>query len=279
MFRLILIFLLFILFATNYFFSFLRTIPDFRFISHFNLYKYLTDKFNNRSWSVTWINMIIASNDSGYILDITWFNLITDLKYLSHQWNKFKIFIPVFILHTGANIIESWDKLFSWLKLSKNLWWYVQTISWWNDFINIWQEIINWKIIPTSLFLNYLYSYCSLSSIWRIDAYYFNRYITWNHKENPPKAKLIPNTYVCPENRTNIVENCILWFCTILTYCTCNNKWEYRICKDGPDGTCNTTQNNWLWKCINYYTWSINLNLTNCSLANLTWNSIYFKLR
>ena len=279
MFRLILIFLLFILFAINYFFSFLRTIPDFRFISHFNFYEYLIDKFHNISWAVTWINIKVADNDSGYVLDITWFSIITDLKYLSHKWNNFKIFIPVFILHTGTNIIKSWDNIFSWLNLSKNFWGYIQIISWWNNFIKVWEEIRNWKFIPTNLFLNYLYTYCSLSSTLRIDAYFFDRYKTRNNQDNPPRARLVPNTYVCPDDRTATWENCILWLCTTLTYCSCNDKWEYRICKNWADWNCDTNKNNWLWKCINYYTWSINLNSTNCSLANLTWNSIYFKLR
>jgi len=279
MFRLILVFLLFSLFIVNYFFWFLRTIPDFKIISHFNLYEYLIYRFKYRTWYVPRIYFKTLQNDSGYILDITGITFKTELKYLSHEGDNFKIFIPVFILHTSSNMILSGDSYFSWLKIKKDYWGYTQVISWGNNIIEVWEEIKNKEIKKDNIFLNYLYTYCNLSSIPRIDSYYFNRYLNWNKKDNTKIAKLVPNSYVCPENRTKTQTICSFDICITKSYCTCSDKWEYRICKNWPDGACNIDENNWKWKCINYYTGSINLNNTNCSLTNLTWSSLYFKLR
>jgi len=274
MFKLILLLILFTVFVANYFFAYIMTMPTFKLISHFNFYEYLLDKFENRSWSFTWLEYSTTWNE---IMDYTWWYLKTDLRFLSPKSDKLLIYTPIFILHTWNNLLASWDNLFKQLQESKNLIWYTQYISWWNDYIQIWYDIVNWKKIKNTLYLWDFYTYCSMTWTKRIDAYLYDRYLQWNKSKNPPPAALVPNSYVCKlgERIGEYQEQvCIGWFwpCSKKTYyaCDCKDKNGYTICSQNNDintnpdrRTCKNTSKN----CIDYYTGSIDLNKTNCSLS------------
>jgi len=238
--------------------------PDFKFISHFNLYQYIIDKFNNRE-NLTWFVIKYDKDDNNYILDYSWFYLKTDLHYLSKSSDNLSIYIPIIIVRTWENQIISWDKLFEKINYKSENKIATQYISWWNDYINVWKEIVNWTWKEQTIFLNYLYVYCSLSNTWRIDAYYYDRYE--NNKNSDEKSERNTWKYVCKEQ---------IWTSTGKECCT--KKWEYYICN----------RRKWYEKCditncIPYITWSINLNETNCALSGLILKnnpkSIYFKLR
>jgi hypothetical protein len=285
MFKLILLLILFLLFVTNYFFSYFKTIPRFEFISHLNFYTYVDDKFENRKGSFTGIDMKIASNSGTYILDYTWWVLQTDLKYLWPTSDKLDVYIPILILHTWNNILYSWDNIFTWWKFKKNFMAYNQYITWWNDYIDIWSKIENWKEIKQTLYLWYFYTYCSMSDTWWIDAYYFDRYKKWNKIWTGDNQQKINNAYVCKSwvklwlyTKQECIWWTVFWSCNKTQdknyyACNCNNKWEYEICKQNNDINTNpdlkTCDNN--GDCIDYYTWTINLNNTNCSLSWVLW--------
>jgi len=247
MLKLILIFLLFILFTINYFFAYLRTMPSFKLISHFNFYEYLFDSFETRDWSFTWLEYTTGSINE--ITDYTWWYLQTDLKFLSPTSDKLKIYMPILILHTWDSLLKSWDVLFNQLHDSKYLMWYTQYISWWNDYIQIWQEIVDGKVYEQTLYLWNFYTYCSMSWEKWNDAYLYDRYLQWNISGNYKQEQQDVNyDYVCKWDKASAV-------------CSCINKWEYFICKNINSWNCNV-QN-----CINYLTWTIDLNTTNCSLS------------
>ena len=283
MFRLILLLILFLLFTINYYFSYFQTIPTFNHISHFNFYKYLQDKFENRNWSFTWLDYKTGENDSSYLLDYTWGILKTDLKYLWPKSDKLDIYIPIFILHTWSTLQKSGDNLFTGLQRDKSFLWYDQYITWWNDFIDIWNSIKDWKSIKQTLYLWYFYTYCSMSQTWRIDAYYFDRYKDWNKNRDTQNENKINWSYVCEDNRDktqNITDDS--WNTITVTICSCSNKWEYWICKDENNWSCHTWATATDGACIDYYTWTINLNNTNCSLSGALWidsNKKYFLIR
>lgn len=273
MFKLILILILFILFTINYFFGYMTTMPYFQFITKFNFYEYILDKFDDRNGSFSGMEYKVASSSGNYILDYSWWVLQTDLKYLSKKSDKLAIFMPILILHTWEKLIFSWDNLFTWLELQKDFQGYSQYITWWNDYIDIWWEIINKKYRKQTLYLGYLYTYCSMSQTWWIDAYYYDRYIEWNKNRDDNNETLVAGSYVCENDKTSISNDG--W--TVLTYCSCNNKWNYWICKNWADWICNINN------CIDYWTWTINLNNTNCSLSWALWQDIdkskYFFIR
>jgi len=81
--------------------------PYFKFVTKFNFYEYLIDKFNSRRGSFTGVDYKVASSNSNYVLDYSGGVLVTDLKYLSPTSDKLSIYVPVFILHTGNNLIKS----------------------------------------------------------------------------------------------------------------------------------------------------------------------------
>lgn len=276
MFKLLLLFILFTLFSINYFFSWLHTIPDFKFISHFNLYEYIIDKFNNnRDNYLTWFNIKYATNSGNYILDYSWVLFQTDLHFLSKTAKKLSIYIPVIIVKTWENILLSWDKIFENIKYQSKNKIYTQYISWWNDYIYIWKTIENWIQKDQSIFLNYLYIYCNLSNTWWIDAYYYDRYK--NNKKTMQASEIKTWKYVCWDDRTETQEQCFLFPCIQKEICSCNDKWWYYVCENKNWWSCNTTN------CLDYITWTINLNITNCAFSGLQSNnnpkSIYFKLR
>ena len=273
--------------------------PYFKFIIKFNLYEYLIDKFNGRYDSFTGLEYKVADSDSNYILDYSWWVLVTNLKYLSPTSDNFVIFIPIFILHTWDKVISSWDKLFTWLKLEKNFVTYTQYITGWNNYIEIWKEIINKKKYLQTIYLGWFYTYCSMSQTWRIDAYYYDRYIEWNKVNTDKYEFLIAGSYVCENNRTakvcpNWYYECNERWCINECYdgwwdftskkksCDCYKKWEYFVCEDKNGLNCYTWVQDSYGACIKYYTWTINLNNTNCSLTWLLWtgtNAKYFLLR
>ncbi len=296
MFKLILLFILFTLFSINYFFWYLHTMPYFKFITKFNLYEYLIDKFDTRYGSFTGLEYKVASFDSSYILDYSWWVLVTDLKYLSPTSDNFAVYVPVFILHTGLNLVSSWDKLFTGLTIEKWFNAYYQYISWGNDYVKVGQEIVNWHVYPQTIYLGRFYTYCSMSQTWWIDAYYYDRYTEWNKKEDDKNEAKIVNGYVCPlwtkigEYTVQVCTNYTFWVCTnyetrIYQACNCEDKWEYTVCTQNTDSATNPenkTCSDDSGKCIDYYTWTINLNNTNCSLQWLEWtgtNAKYFLLR
>jgi len=299
MFKLIMLLIIFLAFVANYFFWYIYTMPYFKFITRFNFYEYLQYKINNRK--VDKVLYKSASSDNDYILDYSGFILKTDLKYLSRHGYNTLLYIPVFILHTWSDIKLSWDKLFTWLQVSQDFNWYYQYISWWNDYIDIGTEIRNNKKYKQTLYLWYLYLYCSMAWTKWIDAYYFDRYKNYNKKLDDKNESSPAWTYVCPNN-SNIWEYkkkvCVEWgwfSCKRYEYktyqaCACDNKWEYKICKkntnynDSPDGNpdkkdCKKDGT----KCIPYTKGTINLNDTNCSLSWLSSSSDvkskYFLLR
>lgn len=297
MFKLILLLIFFILFSTNYFFWYIRTMPTFKLISHFNFYSYLLDKFENRQWNFTWIEYTYLSWDKNYLIDFTWWILKTDLKYLSPTSSNFEVYIPIIILHTWNNILVSWDKIFSWFNLNKNFNWYTQYISWWNDFVDIWNIIEKWKKIKQTLYLWSFYTYCSMTWSKWIDAYLYDRYLYQNKWNVHKKETKVDNTYVCKiwttiwEYTKSVCISWNLWNCIETqenTYqsCKCNNKWEYETCSTETDLTKNPDNkqctNDKPNLCIDYYTWDVNLNNTNCSLSGALWiwnKSKYFLVR
>ena len=286
MFKLILLFILFIMFVINYYFAYFQTIPTFNHISHFNFYTYLQDKFENRNWSFTLPDYKTGKNDSSYLLDYTWGILKTDLKYLWPTSDKLDIYMPIFILHTWDTLQKSWDSLFTGLQWDKNFLWYDQYITWWNDFIDIWSSVKDWKSIKQTLYLWYFYTYCSMSQTWRIDAYYFDRYKDWNKIEKKSNQSPVPDSYVCEDwYKLWEYKKCLLlWVCNTYYACTCNSKWEYEVCKKNTDLITNPDNKNCQndGACIDYYTWTINLNNTNCSLSGALWidsKKKYFLIR
>jgi hypothetical protein len=272
MFKLILIFILFIVFIINYFFWYIYTMPYFKFITKFNFYEYLLDKIENRNWYFTWIEYLnVKIEGEDYLVDYSWWVLLTDLKYLSPHSDKLSLYIPIFILHTGDNLFISWDNIFTWLKILKDFNWYVQYISWGYSYIPVWEEIIDKKVYKQNIFLGSLYLYCSMTWTKWADAYLYDRYITFNKSWNYKKEDRVVDSYVCENDRSNLSYTEISWDWTskVYHYCTCSNKWEYWICKtktgalDNPEWkSCNYDN-----KCIDYYTGTVDLNETNCSYS------------
>ncbi len=316
MFKLILVLILFLLFITNYYFSYFQTMPTFKHISHFNFYTYLQDKFQNRDWSFTWLDITgFTVWNKKYLIDYTWWVLKTDLKYLWPTSDKLDIYMPIFILHTWDTLQKSWDSLFTGLQRDKNFLWYDQYITWWNDFIDIWSSIKDWKSRKQTLYLWYFYTYCSMSQTGWIDAYYFDRYQDWNKKRDYSKNNdLIAWSYVCENKRPK--KSCPSWYsecgawwckdCNLLGWCTTyeckktslfttnysnkvtscsclsHHNGEYWVCKDENNWTCDTWATTTKDACIDYYTWTINLNTTDCSLSGALWigkDKKYFLIR
>jgi len=131
-----------------------------------------------------------------------------------------------------------------------------------------------------------MYLYCSLTGTKWKDAYLYDRYLTWNRSWNYQKETKIDKHFVCKDGlklgkykKTECVAWNPLWWCTQTeehTYyaCTCDSKWEYEICYQNNDTNTNPynkeckNENN---KCIDYFTWTINLDNTNCSLSWALW--------
>jgi len=259
--------------------------PYFKFITKFNFYEYLLDKFDNRQGYFTGLEYKVASSDENYLLDYTGWVLVTDFKYLSKTSDFLSLYVPIFILHTWDTLYNSWDSLFTGLDEQRDFNWYYQYITWWNDYIDIWAEIIEKQYTKQTLYLGYLYTYCSMSWTWRIDAYYYDRYIEYNKNSDDKNETLVVGSYVCDIN-SNIweytVTECVAWnrwgFCLKTedrTYnaCVCEDKWEYKICSQNNDintnpdlVVCRDTSG----ECLDYIKWTINLNDTNCSLSGAT---------
>ena len=114
-----------------------------------------------------------------------------------------------------------------------------------------------------------------------IDAYLYNRYLAWNKSWKYKAEQKDPSyDYVCENDRTKKI--CVP-FTSICNYtCYCVNKWEYYLCKNENGWTCNTSASNGYDACIDAYTWTIDLNDTNCSYSGAlgTWNKAkYFLIR
>ncbi len=287
MLRLILTFLLFVIFVASYFYGFVTTIPYFSFIQKFNLYEYLKDNLSwtNRAKYISWVDYtqyIVWWKK--FVVSYTGFYFTTPLHYLFKSGSIFWVYVPVIIVHTGDNVILSADKLFDKLDYKKDMIWYTQIISGENNYINVWKKITSdKKIEDLNIYLWKTYLYCSLTWVKWIDAYFYDRYLDHNLGDKKVPQK-IDNTYVC-KNDISYKWCPLIWdSCDDslkIDYCLCSKKGEYWICEDKNLSLwwgCNA-KSKW---CIDYYTGMINLNNTNCSLSGLvgqTYKAKYFLVR
>jgi len=297
MFRLILFLIMFIMFMINYFYWFLNTIPYLNFIRKQNIYQYFIDIFNNRKNYIDKVEYRFATWDKNYLLDYEGFHLKTDLKIFSKNGWKYKVFVPVIIVHTWSNALQIWDSIFEKLNIRKNYGWYMQIISSGNNYDYIWNLIINWKKEKQTIYLWSFYVYCSLAnSLWK-DAYLYQRYKNFNKVRYYKDETKIANSYVCPLNvkmweyklfvctKKDKNWNCIKKEEKTYSACNCFNKGEYSLCLQNNSKTtnpslkkCENTLN-----CMDYIVWTINLNTTNCSLSWLLQKDLvkskYFLIR
>jgi len=289
MFKLVFLLLLFIVFLINYLFSYIFTMPYFKFITKFNIYEYFLDNFQKREWYFTWVEAkTVTLWWEEYLVDYTWGIFLTNLKYLSKNWDTFKIYVPIFILHTWDSLIISGDNIFSGWKFAYDFEWYTYFVSWWYSYVLLWKQLHNGKFNNDNIFFWTLYTYCSMTGTKWIDAYLYDRYLAWNKSWNYKTEQKDSNyDYVCENDRTqkecpNWYSECtdddcqkecyreILWFKDYKDkeyMCLCDWKWEYYLCKNENSGSCDTSASNSYDACIDYYTWTVDLNNTNCSLS------------
>ena len=256
MFKIYLFWLLLLLAIWYIYIDWILTVNKLEAVAKINIYSSIVNTFTWRtSWTISWIKLKYALNDTNYLLDITWAYINTNIT-LNFSWNNLKIFFPIIILSTGQieNVYQSGDSIFDSLNISWRNWSYPQFISGWNDYIAVNE---NFKI-----FLNKFYIYCLL------EKYQFRRYNKRNKSKNI-KDETDTWKYLCKDDKSSDT-------------CSCdtveNQIWEdfspYQfICEEINGWTCD------LNGCINFITWTIDLNWTNCKITNLTNSSDYYIIR